>query len=75
VYSVADKMFLVMTTETMFKIPKADYLKIWERVAPKWEAMTGQEEKKFELMTSVANYIMEKFPQIAIEKRLAEIKD
>ena len=72
-YTPADKMYLVMTSATMFVLPKADYLKIWERVAPKWEAMSGKEEKKLELMTSVANYIMEKYPQIAIEKRLAEI--
>jgi hypothetical protein len=72
-YTPADKMYLVMTSATMFKIPKADYMKIWDRVAPQWESLTGQEEKKLELMNKVANYIMEKHPEIAIEKRLAEI--
>jgi hypothetical protein len=74
-YSVADRMYLAMTTATMFKIPKEDYLKIWDRVAPQWERLTEQEEKKLELMTKVANYIMDKFPGLYIEKRLSEIKD
>lgn len=74
-YTTADKMYLIMTQATMFKIPKDDYLKIWERVAPQWEAMSGKEDKKLELMSKVANHIMDKYPEIAIEKRLSEIKE
>lgn len=74
-YSPADRMYLIMIHATMFKIPKTDYVKIWDRVAPQWEAISGNEEKKFELMNKVANYIMENFPLLQIETRLSEISD
>jgi len=74
-YTPADKMYLVIMQATIFKLERAAYLRIFERVAPKWEALSGQEEEKLKLMNTVANYIMEKHPEIGIESKLQGIKE
>lgn len=69
-YSYADKLFLRLWRLTWQRIPKEDYIKLWEWINDIWQRNSGVEDRKLEAIMKAINRVAEKYPELDILNKI-----